>query len=409
MNKCPRCNQSVHEFAEVCQICGCELEGTKYNGYDNNLYENDSDWNENTIFSESLNNKFKIESFVEGKISNIDGNVIIATLLPITLHLSPKTYVFKSNSIWVAEILRAKKVDNIALLNINDEDFIVQSGFIDGKMTDMYYQRDILENDEFDKTEVYNDITECAYRCRLDMYFYYIFELIVRFEYRERNRPILNLEDLYAFYMTVAKTILLKGCSYRDNDNNYSYNYSFGECYQNYLDECVIYKDVILDYINCDEQLQRRLKIKDTENPFFHPNATRFFQECMFFGYELAKERIKEYLYSKDYFTCRIEMVNGKEMLIVNLTPYGSINKNLLKNMIEERTIINFYNQTLSKLGCVKINHQKVIYKVDNSFFGYIVRRFPWQNDFMLKRINLPHISAALSETQANYEQIKLQ
>lgn len=27
---CPRCNQPVFEFAEVCQVCGCELESTAF-------------------------------------------------------------------------------------------------------------------------------------------------------------------------------------------------------------------------------------------------------------------------------------------------------------------------------------------------------------------------------------------
>lgn len=34
-SNCPRCNEPVFEFSEVCQICGYELDGIRFNNYAN--------------------------------------------------------------------------------------------------------------------------------------------------------------------------------------------------------------------------------------------------------------------------------------------------------------------------------------------------------------------------------------
>lgn len=296
------------------------------------------------------------------------------------------------------------------------------------------YEQDWIQ---LDCSEQYKNV---LYRCiryiRPEMYFNLIYRIIIEYDYEVFGKEIDDNYVIFEQFKRVSKKILKDYCHILlpkeevDKPQNSSFNYSVNKILKDYFNisltkdktkeqedsSSFVWKnhyflyskqvDVLLrstcSFINNLEDVQNVLGINKHENPFFSNKSNLFFQNLMYIGYLVALSRIKDEINNKSYLGAEIINYNNETDLVIYLTPEGMSNKSKMRHFTKEETL-SWLNIFLENNNMKRIKSESVEIEIDGDSFVHY-RLYPgYINDYMSNRINRPHISSILKETQANY------
>lgn len=263
--------------------------------------------------------------------------------------------------------------------------------------------------------EYKQELKKCVKYCRPDMYFHYLFRFILRYDFEELGRPLKNTYELFSIYQKIAQKILYDQCYIMFSESEVESPVEWRIPHRNFAKVTEAYKSTVLDYINYNKTAYEPLGLKPDANPYFSEGCLQFFQNLMFVGFLIANSRINDELTSDNYFGADVMNFKEEDSLTVYLTPYGMINNNLLTAMSTEE-IIALYNQYLLHIGFEPIRDKEKISELNTaiilmnktkSFYHKATQFHECAHDYVIKRINKPHISSLKFETQVSYTELK--
>lgn len=263
--------------------------------------------------------------------------------------------------------------------------------------------------------EYKQELLKCIRYCRPDMYFHYLYRFIIRYDFEELNKPIESRQQLYSIYQKVAKKILYERCYIMFSQGEVESPVEWRIPYQNFSKVTEAYKETVLDYINYNETSHEHIGMQPNANPYFSEACLQFFQNLMFVGFLIANSRIEDEIHVTHYFGADIMNFIVEDNLTIYLTPYGMIHNTQLTAMSTDE-LISLYNQYVSSLGfdlirdkdkISSLNTAIVLKKDGRAFYHQLTKFHECAHDYIIKRINKPHITSLKIETQVSYCELK--
>ena len=282
---------------------------------------------------------------------------------------------------------------------------------------DIYYYSDNWINLNF-PPEYLEQLKICIEFCRPDMYFNYLFRLIVKFDFENLNKEVSDLAEIFKCYKKIAFKFLEEDCYIFPQESSQHFiseTIHWNTHHLNYKKEISFYKSAILDYINFHAETYPILNIKSKENPYFNDNSIKFFQNTMFIGFQIALKRIEDDLFSKRFFGSEIVSYGKNINLIIYLTPFGMTNLSSIFSLSKEEKLNMVYNY-LKCIGFTIILDESKLQSLTttillekNGFFFYHKKPYPdFTNSFMIDKLRMPFLRSILLQSQANFLNIDL-
>lgn len=253
---------------------------------------------------------------------------------------------------------------------------------------------------------------------KTDMYFYYIFRLILINEYEQKGIAPLSKNDAFNKFIECCGKILKEKCAvlipeYDNSYNEITISFPWTTNYQNYSNEVDLLKNSVLNIVNHKKEIKNLLGINESENPYFSELSVQYFQNLMFIGYNIAKKRVYDELENKNFFGLEVVDYSDEKELIFYLTPFGMLNLNKLFEKNNDEIVAYFYDN-IKEFNASKVNNEQLKKDYNTKtiiFFNnniYIHKNFTDLdfNSYMNKRLNRFSLNLLYHESQLNLKKI---
>ena len=275
-----------------------------------------------------------------------------------------------------------------------------------------------LDFDNEYKNQLYKQIP----LLRIESYFNYIIRLIFQEDYLKKGLTIDKSNLLNLYYQTSAKILKDNASIILDSSINpyeeFQTSFEWEEHHLYYGKELELIVKTILDVINYNDELQQILDISKDENSYFSQKAHQFVQSLIMIAYSQATQRIEDEINNDNFLGIELLKNEDNEELIVYLTPKGMMEvPEIFKSVDNERRVTEWnkiLNQLFNQIGIQILDLKELKKQYDTSvilahnnklYYHYTQFNLDY-NEFILKRINRPHLNSLLVETQANYKKI---
>ena len=265
------------------------------------------------------------------------------------------------------------------------------------------------------KNQLYNQIS----LLRIESYFNYIIRLIFQEDYLKKGLMIDKPSLLNLYYQTSTKILKDNASIILDNSispyEEIQTSFEWKEHHLYYGKELELIVKTILNIINYNKELQQILDISENENLYFSAKAHQFVQCLIMVAYSQATQRIEDEINNENFLGVELLKNNTNEELIVYLTPQGMMEApEFFTNIDNERKIAE-WNKIFNQVGIQRLDleelkkqhNSSVILAHNNKLYCHYKQFDLSYNDFINKRINRPHLSSILMESQANYKKIE--
>ena len=274
-----------------------------------------------------------------------------------------------------------------------------------------YYDKDwlVLDNPE----EYINEVMKCIAYCKPDMYFNHLYRFIIRYDFEEISNSIPNKGRLEELYIEAALKILKERCFIMLSEDETNYSLEWRIPHINYSKYIEGYKDTILNYVNYKLELYPIIGLKETDNAYLHTKSAMFVQHVMFASFLIAFNRIRDEKDSSSYLGAEIVPLGNRNVLNIYLTPSGMINLLSIQKLNKDEMLANF-NSFIHEIGLNRINDKDrltalntavILEKEGKTYYHFKPPLYDYANNFIMEKLQRPHISSIKIETQASYEQ----
>ena len=304
-----------------------------------------------------------------------------------------------------------------------DEDFESNGTFLNNIKQEQVENIFVYSDDWLDlecNLEYKNALKECISYIRPEMYFLYLYRLIILYDFEKKSKEIPNNKELLSLFEEASKKILKESCyflidKYENPNDELILSFAWENYHINYSKQVDALRDSTLHFINYSKRIQEAIEIDENENPYTSQASLMFFQNIMFMGVRMAHTRIINELNNKSFLGCEIIKSYDYLELIIYLTPEGIRNlTELLKMTVEER--LEIFNGFLNNNKIKKIDSEtlrktfntSILLEYENNIYKHYLQHTDYLNDFMSERINRKHLSSIWAESQANYKQVKI-
>lgn len=270
------------------------------------------------------------------------------------------------------------------------------------------YENNWLDIDCSDEYSI--AIQECIKYIRPEMYFNYLYRLLIKYDFENKNLEIPNEELLLKYYREASSKILKEIGLIILEDNDLSFDWDIHHV--NFLKEINSLKDSTLHFINCNEQIQKAIGIQPNENPYLTYKSDDFFQTVMFLGLRMAYSRILNEIHNKSIIGAELIQSNSFGLIKIYLTPYGmrkisSLNDNE-KLSAYNNFLIEYNIKRISSQIVLQQHNSKVLLQHNNKLFSHFIISEEYLNNFMNARINKKHLISLFTESQVIYKEVNI-
>ena len=431
--ECSRCANEVNEFDDNCGVCGHVFNNKiDYSNKENKhraISYTIGEFNGREVFITTLNNsKRGILKFIVKTDSQI------AMRVKYFIHNNNSDFLenglmqdslIKYEEFIVMELQNEKYYINEKLFDNeeNDDDFESKGTFLNNIKQEQIENIFVYGDDWIDlecSLEYKNALKECISYIRPEMFFSYLYRLIILYDFEKKSKEIPNNKELLSLFEEASKKILKESCyflidKYENPDEELILSFSWENYHINYSKQVDALKDSTLHFINYSKRIQEAIEVDENENPYTSQASLIFFQYIMFMGVRMAHTRIINELNNKSFLGCEIIKSYDYSELIIYLTPEGMRNlTKILKMTVEER--LEIFNSFLNKNKIKKIDSEtlkktfntSILLEYENNIYKHYLQYSDYLNDFMSERINRKHLSSIWAESQANYKQVKI-
>lgn len=262
---------------------------------------------------------------------------------------------------------------------------------------------------DLDRLLVYKVALEsCFNYIRPDMYFNYLFRVIVKYDFQDKNKPIPENDILLKLYKEISSKFLRDNCNIFLSEKS-ELSFSWEIYHNNYSKEIEHFRDCTLDFINYNDNVKKAIGIEENENPYFSIKSSKFFDDIIIMGLRLAYTRILNEIDNKEFFGAEI-VLNELKLYV---TPIGFKNLSKIHKLNpNERNEIFFDYLSKSQINKLDSEDLKLIYQsplileYKNRLFYHYKMEGDFMNDFMSKRINKTLFASLWIESQINFKEI---
>lgn len=429
--ECSRCSNEVNEFDDNCDVCGHVFNNKiDYSNKENKhraISYTIGEFNGREVFITTLNNpKRGILKFI------VETDSQIAMRVKYFIHNNNSDFLenglmqdslIEYEDFIVMELQNEEYYIDEKLFDDDDDDFESNGTFLNSIKQEQIENIFVYSDDWLDlecSLEYKNALKECISYIRPEMFFLYLYRLIILYDFEKKSKAIPNNKELLSLFEEASKKILKESCYFLidkyDNPNEeLILSFAWENYHINYSKQVDALRDSTLHFINYSKRIQEAIEVDENENPYNSQASLRFFQNIMFMGVRMAHTRITNELNNKSFLGCEIIKSYDYSELIIYLTPEGMRNlTDVLKMTVEER--LGIFNSFLNDNKIKKIDSEalkktfdtSILLEYENNIYKHYLQYSDYLNDFMSERINRKHLSSIWAESQANYKQVKI-
>ena len=243
---------------------------------------------------------------------------------------------------------------------------------------------------------------------RTDMYFLYVYRLIVRYDSEPRSQYLSDSEISHRFNF-VCTTILNNELNVLVDIDYESDEYDWDVHYRSYSQEVDVLRGSFVNFLLRNKQLGRNMGVNFDISNKVDSSIDLAFQKLMLAGYLEAKDRIEENGGLGGLFNACMIDGNTPE-LIIYATPHAMKELTAI-NKLDQSTKFHLFKTELESLGFdVNIANESVddgsghsvSVMYQNLQFHSYINSEGYMNKFMKKRINRPPVYSLYHECQVN-------
>lgn len=422
--ECSKCTNIVNEYDDECDVCGHVFNNTiDYSNKENKhqaLHFTEGQFNGKEIMIATINNHVRgVIKFIVKRDSQIAYRV--------------RFFILNNKNGFLEDELMDDKLinyENFLVVKIQNENYHVCKKLLEKKKNDSKLIKKINQKHHNNiyifseewidlnfSLEYKNALKECISYIRPEMYFYYLYRVIILYGFEKKSLAIPDSKRLLKIYEEASRRIMRDSCYFlldkkEVGDEEYL-SFAWENYFINYSKEVDLLRDSTLQFINSSKSIRQIIGIK--ENSIISEETETFFKYMMFLGLRIAYTRLKNESKSESYLGCEIiKTVNSSE-LFVYLTPKalreltellkakGQQRLDIFNNFILNNNIERINSDTLRELL-----NTSIILKHESNLYMHYLQSPNHLNDYISQRINGKHISLIFGQCQANYKLVKM-
>lgn len=250
------------------------------------------------------------------------------------------------------------------------------------------------------------NLERCFNYIRPDMYFNYLFYLIIKYDYQDKNKAIPDNDTLLKIFKEISTKILKDKCNISLTELA-KLSFPWEIHHINFSKEMEDLKDSTLDYINFSSEIKKEIGIENSENPYFSDKSILFFKDVIIMGLRLSYTRIVNEINNKSFIGT--EIVSNE--LKFYITPNGLKNLSRISQLNRSdrnEIFFKYLNQDkeINTQDFKLINQLPLIIEYKNRFYYSYKINGDFLNNFMNKRINRGPSGSLWFESQVNLREL---
>jgi hypothetical protein len=252
------------------------------------------------------------------------------------------------------------------------------------------------------------NLERCFNYIRPDMYFNYLFYLIVKYDFQDKNKAIPENDTLLNIFKEISTKILRDKCNLSLSESA-KLSFPWEIHHINFSKEMEDLKDSTLEYINFSSEIKKEIGINNGENPYFSDKSILFFKDLIIMGLKLSYTRIMNEINNKSFIGA--EVVSNELKFYITPTGFKNLSRvNQLNRDDRSEIFFKYLNQDQNKKINTQdfnlINQLPLIIKYKDKFYYSYKIEGDFLNNFMSKRINNAWSGGLWFESQINLKEL---
>lgn len=250
---------------------------------------------------------------------------------------------------------------------------------------------------------------------RPEILFYQLFSIVVKKNFIEMKRAIVDRKTILNLYNGFSNYILENYCEVGIEGFNPSFDIYEWEILDNNLEKHIIaLKNSMIDFVMYDENRTKELGILPNDFLGVKVEGDKLFQNVMLIGCAIATSRIIAELDNDNYIGAEFIEYNNSKQLLIYLTPYGMINHKKIigpkfnggLEYYQEFLEQNSYQLVTSSFLRKEFNSNQILeYKGET--YAHVKEVFDYSNDFIIDWLNQSYSFSLLANTQVNFKKMR--